>query len=459
MGAVKSMPGADDWSSYYGYVESAARSEEYVYALLDVIPSPDFDAKGRNVLEDRSVEHIYISGARNASLEQLREEEWLRLEVANGTRTDTDAHGIRNVMTLGEANNPQREYPSVSVRVLKGLEESTKKALTDAMAPDEAPMVDSESGSSSAWLPSGQAVSLIRADVGQANCFAFRSSEKTVLSYFDVGLAYGPNAETCTRSLQYCVNDRSLVVLSHWDFDHYSGCWLDPRLLDVNWLAPLQSGGKTFALTVKWLVRNGRLRWFTGQGCLVSPMGLIGKCSGRIRNDSGLAMRVELVGGLHVLLPGDCDYGNLPPALSQGAVGVLSVSHHGGTRAGPLPPKGDPGMALMSYGEGNTYGHPSRTEWKRLIDAKWGVNGYCGLNVLIAPRATSSRTGACGQFCTASWDIPLVSPQRLSYQKLRAAMRRQMASRREVAAAREPTPIPLPLTGTGFSVSRWCSPK
>jgi competence protein ComEC len=65
------------------------------------------------------------------------------------------------------------------------------------------------------------------------------------------------------------------------------------------------------------------------------------------------------IGGVHVLLPGDAESDTLEPYRVP-ALDVLVVPHHGsrGAVSGPLLEALHPGLAVISVGKDNTFGHP-----------------------------------------------------------------------------------------------------
>lgn len=156
-----------------------------------------------------------------------------------------------------------------------------------------------------------------------------------------------------------------LVILSHWDWDHWSSAARYRSLLEATWIAPslsLKPIQRRFAMDI---IRNGNLlvlpRGWTGTlqyGCL-----RLEGCGGMTENDRGLAVTVysRRLKGRTCLLPGDAGYRYIPSVSgpTPEAFDALCMSHHGGRLHSdyyPLPKVKS--VAANSAGPGNTYRHP-----------------------------------------------------------------------------------------------------
>ncbi len=213
--------------------------------------------------------------------------------------------------------------------------------------------------------------------VGQGNMNAICDGSTFPLVYFDLGGGALWNARTYPRDLQICHTHHQPVILSHWDTDHWITARKDPRSLRHTWIAPRQLLGPTHKKLARGIQTEGRLLiWPAGVPSVALRFGEVAHCTGTSRNDSGLAVRVDLASGGHVLLPGDADYACIPPSLTQGLQGLVAA-HHGARVAG-APPSASVGTTpcayvAISYGSGNHYGHPSRSERDELEAAGWMV--------------------------------------------------------------------------------------
>jgi hypothetical protein len=98
------------------------------------------------------------------------------------------------------------------------------------------------------------------------------------------------------------------------------------------------------------------------------------QCTGRKRNDSGLAMIVKIggVGGQgDILLPGDSKYRYIAGLSAFNLFGLVA-SHHGG-HLGKKPqiPTTKNGLNAYSYGFRNTFNHRSKMMERAYIRSGW----------------------------------------------------------------------------------------
>jgi len=199
-------------------------------------------------------------------------------------------------------------------------------------------------------------------DVGQGGCNAVISDVGFPLLYFDLGGGVQANRGTyALRDRAFCFTEDPPVVLSHWDWDHWSSAQRDDqRAHDVTWIAPRQPLGPAnarFAGKLKHL-----LLWPGHEPLPVGPV-LLERCSGASsnRNESGIAMLLhDPDGDGRMLFPGDAGYASVPSAT--GAFTSVVLPHHGGATAGGtvVDPDGSVhGRLVCSAGPCNSYGHPS----------------------------------------------------------------------------------------------------
>ncbi|MFE4972811.1 ComEC/Rec2 family competence protein [Kitasatospora sp. NPDC056651] len=218
------------------------------------------------------------------------------------------------------------------------------------------------------WPPPGWR--LVMCDVGQGDMLALAAGAPGSAVVIDAGP--DPNAaDRCLRDLG--VTSVPLLLLTHFHADHVEGV---PGVLRSRRVGAIE--GTTLddppgeaARVAGWaagagvsLMRAGRgerrsvgaeLAWdvvWPVPGAAVEAPG---------PNNASVALMVSLTGGLRMALLGDLEPQAQSALLGRvGKVDVLKVAHHGSahqdwTLAGALRPR----LALVSCGEGNTYGHPS----------------------------------------------------------------------------------------------------
>jgi hypothetical protein len=212
-------------------------------------------------------------------------------------------------------------------------------------------------------------------DVGQASCAAIhteRNSNSSIIGYFDAGAP----AFFHSKSFPAFFNEDSrvpssgFVVLSHWDFDHYSlAVTRLKNLQKLDWYAPRQKVGPNAAKFQTDL--GGRLHFISGKKIPITRGLWLYRGLGppNDRNGSGYVMRLKQKDE-NVLLTADVDYAHIRMALKNGLTG-LSVPHHGGNGSAN-PPTGK-GIAAVSYGLPNRYRHPIENNLLAHANAGWNI--------------------------------------------------------------------------------------
>lgn len=234
-------------------------------------------------------------------------------------------------------------------------------------------------------------------DVGQGNANGLCDANETPLAYFDLGGGVVPNHQTFSGALtDFCYIADPPVILSHWDWDHWSSGarFIDAQKLD--WIAPNQVLGGVHGTFAAGLFAAGKLKvWPATLPLLSSGQMIVKKCTGRgrSRNHSGLAM--EVVGPNReapILLAGDARYSAIPSSLKQDYTSLVAP-HHGGHMQSPRAPQGN-GLAgarvAYSVGRGNTFGHPFSRTFHNHHVAKWPHLAYSPSNWIN--RDTTNRS-------------------------------------------------------------------
>ncbi len=254
-------------------------------------------------------------------------------------------------------------------------------------------------------------------DVGQGAATALLAGGRPAL-YFDFGGAANGNWRTFPKRVRrFCFDDDPPIVLSHWDWDHWSSALRDHRALKQIWVLPLQDTSGSLGLVHAAFLSLLRSQ---AQQVLWWPRRLLGiqlshlnacliKAQGRpkSRNETGLAL---VVGGTvynqcSVLLPADASFGALK-CVDRCSFDHIVVPHHGGRTnltTVPEPRSYGAGHAVYSYGVGNIFLHPM-TETQRTLRKKWknadhtafrqpfGM-GHIGID--LVGRQTRPRSSCC----------------------------------------------------------------
>jgi competence protein ComEC len=224
--------------------------------------------------------------------------------------------------------------------------------------------------------PIRRANKIVVRDVGQASFCWLKDVEDRVILYYDVGWPLPFNRKTAPPRFTIDFT-RVPVVLSHWDWDHLHYA-LRPEgrhLKECSWIVPIQKLGPGAAWFANELSKKGKLLGWRAS-VLSTTVGSIGPCNASPdnTNNSGLAMIVSLLSGQSILLVGDADYEFLPGAL-KGPIDGMVVTHHGARFASSWTAIPKPNRAhskcIVSYGKGNSYGHPHEDAIDKHNSAGW----------------------------------------------------------------------------------------
>jgi len=313
--------------------------------------------------------------------------DWLRLTLypGDGPKRITAEHAqlteggytvgsrgyVGDIEFLGDDGEPPLR--SVGASVAKRRKRA-QKAINGGIFPASA--VVSLSGGSICRYPRQPTKVQVR-DVGQAGFVTLLDKHDWPILHFDAGWPVSFNGHTAPASTTV-PNVHAPVVLSHWDWDHLHGYYVFPDLQLEPWFTPVQKLGPGASRVAAQLLARGLLFGITGGPFSFGAHGWarLAVCAGPAnnKNQTGLALeaRVASRDGIEewVLMTGDADYHHAITALgTANAYAGLVVAHHGATFSGLVPPPTGRGRAAVSYGEANTYGHPSLTAL--LAHASW----------------------------------------------------------------------------------------
>ena len=268
----------------------------------------------------------------------------------------------------------------------------------------------------------GKGLEVIMLDVGQGDGIVMRTEAFTILvdggSSSDKSLGE-KTLEPCLKSMG--VDTVDFAVVSHGDSDHISGLlYLMKHSEDIrvrNLILPMPgrgqeiydeleqaaeaAGGKGFYLAPSDCIQAGGL-YLT---CLYAG----GEPPPDDRNAHSLVLCADYK-GFHMLFTGDMgteqEKGMLKLTEKEGSlqqehlshVQVLKMAHHGSDTSSDKEFLDylNPDLALVSYGRGNSYGHPSPEVMERMKKCRIPVmeTGYGGAVIL----RTDGKTLRCGYF-------------------------------------------------------------
>jgi hypothetical protein len=234
-------------------------------------------------------------------------------------------------------------------------------------------------------------------DVGQGNAIGFCNSGKSVEAYVDLGGGVTRNAFTFPSTLKnFCFTNKPPVILTHWDFDHWSSAHRDANSLNSTWIAPRQPVGPTHKALMASIMKSGTLHLLAR----TFPSGwrnqlYLEHCTGKGRNHSGLALTLSEKpngAGEHMLFPGDARYDYIPSFASAKQYLSAVAPHHGADmkkRIAPTCPSLPASRLVYSFGNGNSFHHPrlvTRTDHDK--------QGWRDPNVILGATAYEVRETA-----------------------------------------------------------------
>ena len=215
-------------------------------------------------------------------------------------------------------------------------------------------------------------------DVGQGACQAVVHGEALLPAlYIDFGGGVLGNAKTFPADFRgFCFSMSPSIVLSHWDWDHWSSAYRHLAALKAKWITPEIPEKPIQQAFAAHLHSLGNLLIWTKAVPSSVKFGSVRveRCTGRTVNDSGLAVTVypSPTRRKNVLLPGDANYRHIPSVLAGAAFTSLSMTHHGGRLHSKVIPKARRGGTVVcSVGAGNSYKHPFLETYSAHTAAGW----------------------------------------------------------------------------------------
>jgi hypothetical protein len=355
-----------------------ARGPDDELVLLDSVDADWFDRTEGSLVElsDEADWNVSALATSRTALELFVPRELL----AEGTWLEVllDPPGL-GAAALHYLNlyGPPDEQSIRSVRPLPDLdEELARRTSMDHLA-------DASDAELERALPRFRVDAASAYDVGQGNRNALLQDAIPQL-YFDFGGGVIGNRRSFPNALRsFCLSNNPTIVLSHWDWDHWSSANRQPESYERTWIVPRQR--KTLrpvhATFLGRLLQRGRLLvWPNALPALSRGEYKLIKCAGppSSTNDSGLALVAEHDAGnetLRMLFPGDARYDYVPSGCDTPLVALVAAHHGANTGARQVPqPAGVNATLVYSYGAGNRYPHPSpagraaHSSWRHVLE-------------------------------------------------------------------------------------------
>jgi beta-lactamase superfamily II metal-dependent hydrolase len=333
---------------------------------------------------------------------------WYRVELGGGRR----GSAFTPAVPLTDREPVALQYDSLLglgvPRPLESLRPATRAeaqrlGAAGSLADDEDASADRVADALSS---AGNVTSAAVFDVGQGGWNALLEEGRATL-LFDLGGGVVSHRSTFPSSFDtFCFEEEPSVVLSHWDWDHWSSAVRFPIAQSLTWIVPRQGSlGPTHARFLGALRENGIVVVFP-RGSVVTSGDLdLQQAAGRTtsKNETGLALLVRRTQQA-MLFPGDAGYATLD---LPGTLTSVVVPHHGGktrSTATSLPSADGSlaGRAVFTYSDPNYNSHPApasvalHADWAaQVLNTKdRGPRGEPG-HVELHWSSPASATAAC----------------------------------------------------------------
>lgn len=378
----------------YGFVEAVTQpSEANSYARMDIV----FDAVDAigfddGVALDRAPEHLSIIRIMTTP-KRLRERFGVDFDLMEGNWFEivfTPKRGQPPAWILDATADYRGPVIRTNVVRLRSLEGPSRTGAVPPPLPLQALLawcrMEGSFGTSARVHVSSQPTRdfprIRMIDVGHASCAAIHVAhdpDSKIIGYYDVGAPVFFHRGTFPKLFkeQQRVPEDGFVILSHWDFDHYSLALTQLKPLQkLRWYAPDQSVGPNAA---RFQARLGaHLTFINRRQVPILPGLRLWKGNGIAsdRNNSGYVLRATQEDG-SALLTGDVGYEAIPSAAKRG-LKALGITHHGGSGCTNPPPPNERGRAVVSYGWPNRYKHPNELYLAEHALAGWKIRRTAG---------------------------------------------------------------------------------
>lgn len=240
-------------------------------------------------------------------------------------------------------------------------------------------------------------------NVGQGLATSLAHKNQIPFLYFDYGIAYNGNRKTLPKKIDIPIKEEGIVIVSHIDEDHWCGFRVNNDVLSCKWIVPDQIWKKGFNKLLASVKVAGGTIAINKNGFQYGAI-KIGHDQSQINklrrpkkvHEDGYAMYIDakwLVDNTKckIVVSGDQDY-DYQDWNELCDVNILVACHHGGdycwSKKGKVPvPKSGRNKIIYSYGNGNSYNHPSRVQKYKF--ANWNnehhtPNGNYKLDIRIS---------------------------------------------------------------------------
>lgn len=201
-----------------------------------------------------------------------------------------------------------------------------------------------------------------------------KNEESLPFLYFDYGIGCHRHKNTCPSNLCLPADKNTIIILSHIHEDHWCGFRENKDALEATWIIPQSPSKSLLKLLADVNSRNGRFIFLdTSKGSIDSYINNVcirignHNVKSKYIHETGIALMIESNKNnriFRILVSGDQMYKNhIPNFLID--VNIFVACHHGGDYGSPgaVPSSNnEKNCVIYSYGKGNKYKHPSKTD-------------------------------------------------------------------------------------------------
>lgn len=359
---------------YYAIVVSERFSQEVLFNLfpiedleyyrdinIDNLDLEELSSKKNHYLEV-AVDNLY--SYLSFSKLSFSKNQWFQIDISDSNEKG-NARFYENILS--------NEFSEVHINTVNFIDGRTTEGRNIRKALDLKKFVSDKTNASKMHdkieleltKQEGKYFHLVVYNVGQGNCNALCDKDGKPQIYFDLGGGYAAHSVTYPPNLHLCDCDNPLIILSHWDGDHWKTIRKNPDFECMTWIVPEQTLTADAYKSFLAISKKGNLLIYPKIVSSISSNNLnLIKCTGRTKNDSGLALEVKIPTddinrNLLALLPGDAKYKYI--STTNDEFNYLVVTHHGGANPTVIPKPSsisDSNCHVYSYGNPNKYGHP-----------------------------------------------------------------------------------------------------
>lgn len=390
--------GTMDGEIYYAFLEERYFSENRLSLKFDAMTREEHVVMG-NISEISAINTFSINlrvdfrEEAHKSIRKLEINRWYQVVISNHAKYYAE-------LVLGDSF----EVRAVSIKSIKKLKRKDESIFLETYSLNrfEQSNIDEIKNVINSKRQSPFAIRVIK--VGQGNAIAatnITSWDLFDVFYIDIGAGIGNNRDKKITP-QFNPELGAFVILTHWDQDHWIAAERYDVLNELIWIVPNQSplGVSHIKIASRLYQINKLLIWPDTVKMVDSEILDIHKLpKSKDRNNSGLVVVSKNENNIHycdsecfknrtkkgknTLITGDAKYMKCD-FISRYNIDALIIPHHGGKSSiKNMPLSRNNGIAVLSCGLNNSYGHPDKNIIARHERNGWKVRDVYHNDLLL----------------------------------------------------------------------------